>query len=150
MEPRISLARSMKRNGLRCGRTPKRVIALCHKCQAWSRPPKSSCAMKSDMTGTGYPRGLKGEQLSLGTRLFALIDTLDAMTSDRSYRKALPFDQALAKTVRMNGIQFDPLAIQAFLAEETTLREMVEAKCFLATIPSSKPTTMKGIGHDCH
>jgi HD-GYP domain-containing protein (c-di-GMP phosphodiesterase class II) len=106
--------------------------------------------MKSDMTGTGYPRGLKGEQLSLGTRLFALIDTLDAMTSDRSYRKALQFDQALAKTVRMNGIQFDPLAIQAFLAEETTLREMVEAKCFLATIPSSKPTTMKGIGHDCH
>ena len=101
--------------------------------------------------GTGYPRGLKGEQLSLGTRLFALIDTLDAMTSDRSYRKALPFDQALAKTVRMNGIQFDPLAIQAFLAEETTLREMmVEAKCFLATIPSSKPTTVKGIGHDCH
>ena len=100
--------------------------------------------------GTCYPRGLKGEQLSLGTRLFVLIDTLDAMTSDRSYRKALPFDQALAKTVRMNGIQFDPLAIQAFLAEETTLREMVEAKCFLATIPSSKPTTMKGIGHDCH
>ena len=101
--------------------------------------------------GTGYPRGLKGEQLSLGTRLFALIDTLDAMTSDRSYRKALPFDQALAEIVRMSGIQFDPLAIQAFLAEETTLREMmVEAKCFLATIPSSKPTTMKGIGHDCH
>lgn len=101
--------------------------------------------------GTGYPRGLKGEQLSLGTRLFALIDTLDAMTSDRSYRKALPFDQALAEIVRMSGIQFNPLAIQAFLAEETTLREMmVEAKCFLATIPSSKPTTMKGIGHDCH
>lgn len=100
--------------------------------------------------GTGYPRGLKGEQLSLGTRLFALIDTLDAMTSDRSYRKALPFDQALAEIVRMSGIQFDPLAIQAFLAEETTLREIVEAKCFLATIPSSKPTTMKGIGHDCH
>jgi Response regulator containing a CheY-like receiver domain and an HD-GYP domain len=101
--------------------------------------------------GTGYPRGLKGEQLSLGTRLFALIDTLDAMTSDRSYRKALPFDQALAEIVRMSGIQFNPLAIQAFLAEETTLREMmVEAKCFLATIPSSKPTTVKGIGHDCH
>ena len=100
--------------------------------------------------GTGYPRRLKGEQLSMGTRLFALIDTLDAMTSDRSYRKALPFDQALAEIVRMSGIQFDPLAIQAFLAEETTLREIVEAKCFLATIPSSKPTTMKGIGHDCH
>ena len=79
--------------------------------------------------GTGYPRGLKGEQISLGARLFALIDTLDAMTSDRSYRKALSFDQALAEIVKMSGTQFDPAAVQAFLAEQTTLREMVAAKC---------------------
>ncbi len=79
--------------------------------------------------GTGYPRGLKGEQISLGARLFALIDTLDAMTSDRSYRKALSFDQALAEIVKMSGTQFDPTAVQAFLAEQTTLREMVAAKC---------------------
>ena len=79
--------------------------------------------------GTGYPRGLKGEQISLGARLFALIDTLDAMTSDRSYRKALSFDQARAEIVKMSGTQFDPVAVQAFLAEEATLREMVAAKC---------------------
>ena len=79
--------------------------------------------------GTGYPRGLKGEQISLGARLFALIDTLDAMTSDRSYRKALSFDQARAEIVKMSGTQFDPVAVQAFLAEEAALREMVEAKC---------------------
>jgi HD-GYP domain-containing protein (c-di-GMP phosphodiesterase class II) len=79
--------------------------------------------------GTGYPRGLKGEQITLGARLFALIDTLDAMTSDRSYRKALSFDQAYAEIVKMSGTQFDPMAVQAFLAEETTLREMVAAKC---------------------
>jgi len=79
--------------------------------------------------GTGYPRGLKGEQISLGARLFALIDTLDAMTSDRSYRKALSFDQARAEIVKMSGTQFDPVAVQAFLAEETTQREMVAAKC---------------------
>ena len=79
--------------------------------------------------GTGYPHGLKGEQISLGARLFALIDTLDAMTSDRSYRKALSFDQALAEIVKMSGTQFDPAAVQAFLAEQTTLREMVAAKC---------------------
>lgn len=100
--------------------------------------------------GTGYPRGLKGEQLTLGTRLFAVIDTLDAMTSDRTYRKALSFEKAKAEIIKMSGTQFDPLAVQAFLAEETTLREMVEAKCFLATIPSSNPNTMKGTGHDCH
>ena len=79
--------------------------------------------------GTGYPRGLKGEQISLGARLFALIDTLDAMTSDRSYRKALSFDQAHAEIVKMSGTQFDPVAVQAFLAEETALREMVAVKC---------------------
>src|SRR3989339_32920 len=79
--------------------------------------------------GAGYPRGIKGEQISLGARLFAVIDTLDAMTSDRSYRKALSFDQARAEIVKMSGTQFDPAAVQAFLAEEATLREMVAAKC---------------------
>lgn len=77
----------------------------------------------------GYPRGIKGELISLGARLFSVIDTLDAMTSDRSYRKALSFDQALAEIIKMSGTQFDPLAVQAFLAEESTLREMVEVKC---------------------
>jgi HD-GYP domain-containing protein (c-di-GMP phosphodiesterase class II) len=89
--------------------------------------------------GTGYPRGLKGEQLSLGTRLFAVIDTLDAMTSDRSYRNALSFDQARAEIVSMSGTQFDPAAVQAFLAEETTLREMVASKCMLSNDSSILP-----------
>lgn len=79
--------------------------------------------------GSGYPRGLRGEQICLGARLFAIIDTLDAITSDRPYRKASSFEQARDEIVRMSGTQFDLLAVQAFLAEETTLREMVEAKC---------------------
>ncbi|MDE2310144.1 MAG: hypothetical protein KGL01_04875, partial [Betaproteobacteria bacterium] len=79
--------------------------------------------------GSGYPRGFRGEQICLGARLFAVIDTLDAITSDRPYRKAGSFDQARVEIVGMSGMQFDPLAVQAFLAEETTLREMVEAKC---------------------
>ena len=85
--------------------------------------------------GTGYPRGIKGEQISLGARLFAVIDTLDAMTSDRSYRKALSFDQARAEIVKMSGTQFDPAAVQAFLAEEATLREMVASKCMQPNDP---------------
>lgn len=79
--------------------------------------------------GSGYPRGLRGEQICLGARLFAVIDTLDAMTSDRSYRKALSFEQAHSEIVKMSGTQFDPVAVQAFLAEQATLREMVAAKC---------------------
>lgn len=85
--------------------------------------------------GSGYPRGLRGEQICLGARLFAVIDTLDAMTSDRPYRKALSFDQARAEIVSMSGTQFDPVAVQAFLAEEKTLREMVTAKCMQSHDP---------------
>ena len=79
--------------------------------------------------GTGYPRGLHGEQICLGARLFALIDTLDAITSKRPYREASSFEQARDEIVRMSATQFDPAAVQAFLAEEATLREMVETKC---------------------
>ncbi|MDH4235085.1 MAG: HD domain-containing protein, partial [Gallionella sp.] len=91
--------------------------------------------------GSGYPRGLHGEKICLGARLFAIIDTLDAMTSDRPYRKALSFDQARAEIVKMSGTQFDPVAVQAFLAEETTLREMVDAKCMQALDPATTPNT---------
>ncbi|HEU0233501.1 MAG TPA: HD-GYP domain-containing protein [Gallionella sp.] len=98
--------------------------------------------------GTGYPRGLHGEQISLGARLFAVIDTLDAITSDRPYRKASSFEQAREEIVRMSGTQFDPVAVQAFLAEEATLREMVEAKCMLPHDPAIPQTQMKGAGHD--
>jgi HD-GYP domain-containing protein (c-di-GMP phosphodiesterase class II) len=79
--------------------------------------------------GSGYPRGLRGEKICIGARLFALIDTLDAITSKRPYREASSFEQARDEIVSMSVIQFDPVAVQAFLAEETTLREMVAAKC---------------------
>src|SRR3990167_11414873 len=98
--------------------------------------------------GTGYPRGLRGEQISLGARLFAVIDTLDAITSDRPYRKANTFEQARDEIVRMSGTQFDPAAVQAFLAEETTLREMVDAKCLLPHDPAIPQTQRRRVDHD--
>jgi HD-GYP domain-containing protein (c-di-GMP phosphodiesterase class II) len=79
--------------------------------------------------GSGYPRGLAGEAIPLWARLFAIIDTLDAMTSDRPYRKGLGFDAAKTEIHRMSGRQFDPGAVEAFLAEEETLRKMVALKC---------------------
>lgn len=79
--------------------------------------------------GSGYPRGLARERIPLAARLFAVIDTLDAMTSDRPYRRAASFDVARDEIVRMRGAQFDPLAVEAFLAEEVTLRQMVALKC---------------------
>jgi len=79
--------------------------------------------------GSGYPRGLAGEAIPFGSRLFAVIDTLDAITSDRPYRAAQSYDAAKAEILRGVGGQFDPLAVDAFVAEEATLRAMVAVKC---------------------
>jgi HD-GYP domain-containing protein (c-di-GMP phosphodiesterase class II) len=84
--------------------------------------------------GSGYPRGLAGEAISLWARLFAVIDTLDAMSSDRPYRRALSFDAARGEIARGSASQFDPQAVRAFMAEEDALRAMVAAKCIDADI----------------
>jgi putative nucleotidyltransferase with HDIG domain len=66
--------------------------------------------------GNGYPRGLIGEQIPLGARIFMIADALDAMTSDRVYRRAMPAEEALAEILRHSGTQFDPTAVRAFLS----------------------------------
>jgi response regulator RpfG family c-di-GMP phosphodiesterase len=66
--------------------------------------------------GTGYPNKLKGEQIPIGSRIFAVVDTLDAMTSDRPYRKALPFAMAVDEVIKFRGIQFDPAVADLFLS----------------------------------
>lgn len=65
--------------------------------------------------GKGYPHGLAGEAIPLGARIFAIADALDAMTSDRPYRKALSFAQARDEIVRCSGQQFDPHMVELFL-----------------------------------
>ncbi|CUU35941.1 MAG: response regulator [Fimbriimonadales bacterium] len=65
--------------------------------------------------GKGYPYGLVGEEIPLGARIFAIADTLDAMTSDRPYRKALSFAQAREEIARHAGTQFDPDLVKVFL-----------------------------------
>ncbi len=66
--------------------------------------------------GTGYPRGLSGEEIPIGARIFSVADAFDAMTSHRSYRAAMPPEQALAEILRNSGTQFDPYAVMAFLS----------------------------------
>ncbi len=65
--------------------------------------------------GSGYPRKLSREQIPLGARIFAIADTLDAITSDRPYRRAASFPEARAEIARCAGTQFDPACVEAFL-----------------------------------
>ena len=66
--------------------------------------------------GKGYPARLKGEAIPLGARIFAVVDTLDAMTSDRPYRRALPYARARAEIIQFSGTQFDPRVVEVFLS----------------------------------
>ena len=65
--------------------------------------------------GRGYPRGLKGEEILLGARIFAVVDTLDAITSDRPYRRASTFESARETIRNLAGTQFDPHVVNVFL-----------------------------------
>src|ERR1700733_3845723 len=69
--------------------------------------------------GSGYPRGLRGKEIPLGARIFAIADTLDAMTSDRPYRKGTTFAAASEEIARCSGGQFDPQIVELFLALPT-------------------------------
>jgi len=80
---------------------PALSIVLCHQ-ERWD--------------GSGYPRGLKGEEIPLGARIFAVVDTFDAMTSDRPYRPALPIEVAIDEVREFSGAQFDPGVAAAFLS----------------------------------
>lgn len=71
--------------------------------------------------GSGYPRGLKGEEITLGSRIFAVADTLDAMISDRPYRKALSIADAKTEIKRCSGTQFDPKVVEVFLSLPDTM-----------------------------
>jgi putative nucleotidyltransferase with HDIG domain len=66
--------------------------------------------------GAGYPRNLRGEEIPVGARIFAVVDAYDAMTSDRPYRLALSHEEALAEIRRQAGTQFDPVVVVPFFA----------------------------------
>ena len=66
--------------------------------------------------GSGYPKGLKGLEIPLGARIFAIADTVDAMTSDRPYRRALTFEEASAEILTGSGFRYDRGVANAFLS----------------------------------
>jgi putative nucleotidyltransferase with HDIG domain len=65
--------------------------------------------------GNGYPSRLRGSEIPIGARIFAVADAMDAITSDRPYRKARSFDEAREEILRCSGSQFDPTVVEVFL-----------------------------------
>lgn len=86
--------------------------------------------------GSGYPDGLVGEDIPIGARIIMIADTLDAMTTDRPYRKALGFEQVISELRKYSGRQFDP-RIADVLIKSATVRRMVGVG--EAEVPSAPP-----------
>jgi HD-GYP domain-containing protein (c-di-GMP phosphodiesterase class II) len=85
--------------------------------------------------GKGYPSGLKGEETPLGSRIVCIVDSFDAMISDRSYRKGLPVEEAFRRLRADSGTQFDANIVELFtrfamndLSEVSQIAEPISAK----------------------
>src|ERR1700730_2809384 len=86
--------------------------------------------------GTGYPGGLEGTEIPIGSRIVSVIDAYDAMISNRCYRKGMTHEEAVRRLVAGGGAQFDPVVVQAFI--EIAAHEVGEV--FAAT--GSSPTAV--------
>ncbi len=80
--------------------------------------------------GRGYPGNLRGSEIPLGARIVTVIDSFDAMVSDRPYRKGLPSEEAKRRLVESSGTQFDPAVV----------------KCFLKIVDTELPTVLAAMG----
>ncbi len=85
--------------------------------------------------GTGYPGRLAGEEISLPTRVFSVIDAFDAITSDRVYRRGAPYEEALRRITAASGTQFDPRVVAAFTLIPPVDWEMIRIVCATESDP---------------
>ena len=91
--------------------------------------------------GSGYPRQLKGDEIPLGARIFSVADTLDAITSDRPYRKGASFLSARNEILRCAGTQFDPQVVDAFLGMPPEIWEDLRAEILRRGRAQGDPVT---------
>jgi diguanylate cyclase (GGDEF)-like protein/putative nucleotidyltransferase with HDIG domain len=78
--------------------------------------------------GSGYPRGLKGEEIPIGARILSAVDCLDALASHRQYRPALPLDKAMAKVAAESGTSFDPQVVKILQERYVELEKLAHEK----------------------
>ena len=74
--------------------------------------------------GSGYPRGLRGQNIPLEARIMALADMYDALVTERPYKKAWTHDKAMAEIISKRGNHFDPAVVDAFIAEQEAFRDV--------------------------
>ncbi|HVO81508.1 MAG TPA: HD domain-containing phosphohydrolase [Terriglobales bacterium] len=86
--------------------------------------------------GSGYPSGLKGEAIPIGARILAAVDCLDALASDRQYRRGLPLDEAMARVAEEAGKSFDPRVVEILQRRYTELERLAHEE------PSKKPAKL--------
>jgi putative nucleotidyltransferase with HDIG domain len=90
--------------------------------------------------GTGYPDGLKGEAIPIGARILAAVDALDALASDRQYRRALPLDEAMRRIQGASGTAFDPRVVDVLAKNyEEFERKARQRERMLGPLPGSLP-----------
>ncbi len=77
--------------------------------------------------GSGYPDGLKGEEIPIGARVLAVVDCLDALATDRQYRRALPLTEAMKVVISESGKSFDPRIVEILERRFTELEQMAQA-----------------------
>src|ERR1700693_1092803 len=94
--------------------------------------------------GTGYPDGLKGNEIPVGARILAAVDCLDALASDRQSRRALPLDEAMARVASEAGISFDPRVVGVLQRRYVELEKLANEQPFQA--PPKLSTHIKGEG----
>lgn len=78
--------------------------------------------------GSGYPDGISGEAIPIGARILSAVDCLDALASDRQYRRALPLDEAMAHVARDSGKAFDPRVVAALQARYIELEQLARSQ----------------------
>ena len=94
--------------------------------------------------GSGYPRGLKGDEIPHGARVFAIADVLDALTVKRPYREALSFEAALEEIIRESGTIYDPAVVQSALKASAALKDYVGRIVFSGMDHGPEQTTVLG------
>jgi response regulator RpfG family c-di-GMP phosphodiesterase len=88
--------------------------------------------------GSGYPNKLRGEQIHIGARVFAVVDTFDAITSNRCYRAARDYPAALVEIRKYSGTQFDPAVVAAFTHIDEAVWHTIRLRCPSDAFPEAQ------------